>query len=243
MILFITDTHCRYDVINRQVEAAESLLNETVSDVIVLGDFGLYEPFLRRFLGRGKPGFSRPVSFIEGNHEDFDHFDRLVRRYRERITHLPRGTVHTKDARAFLALGGAAYMDAHVTPERSVIKPRDIHMCLSHAPDTVDIVLSHDCPDGLGIENRAGFEHYGEPGFVGGKAIADHFHPSHWLFGHHHRCIEKTIGRTTYIGLPQSWEGFAVLSDSGDIRLIGHTIPNPPLPRHPLIQRVFPIKE
>lgn len=242
MLLFITDTHCRYEVINRQIDAAEELLNETVSEVVVLGDFGLYEPFLRRFLGKGKPGFSRPLSFIEGNHEDFDHFDRLVKRYRTCITHLPRGTVHEKVNRHFLALGGVAYMDAHLTPEGSVIKPRDIQTCLEHAPEAVDIILSHDCPDGVGIENCPGFEHYGKPGFTGGKNIADHFQPSHWLFGHHHRCIEKEIGETVYIGLPQSWEGFAVLSDSGQIKLIQHKIPNPLLPRHPLLQRAFPKK-
>lgn len=224
MVVFVSDVHCRFEVVNHQVEASEARFSTRVSEVIILGDLGLMEPHLRRFLGRGGPGFQRPVSFIEGNHEDFDTFDKLVARYRDALTHLGRGAVAGLGQYKCLCIGGAAYMDAHTTPERSVISTSDIERCLAYPPDTVDVILSHDCPRGLGLTNRPGFDHYGETGFEGGDAIARHFQPSYWLFGHHHRCFHTTVAGTTYIGLPQSWQGYAVLTDDGAFELVENRV-------------------
>lgn len=225
MILFITDLHCRYEVVNRQIEDAEARFGQAVTQAVVLGDFGVMEPFMRRFLGKGRPGFLRPLSFIEGNHEDFTNFDKLVRRYENRLTYLPRGSCETIKGWSLLAIGGAAYMDAHTTPERCVIKPRDIEQCLSHPADSVDIVISHDCPRELGIGNAPGFEHYGETGFEGGDRIVQHLGPRYWLFGHHHRVFQKQVGETYYVGLPQSWAGYAVLLGNSQLELVENRVP------------------
>jgi hypothetical protein len=111
-----------------------------------------------------------------------------------------------------------------MTPERAVVKPRDIERCLRHPPHAVDVVLSHDCPRGIGVANTPGFDHYGLPGFEGGDRIARHFRPVYWLFGHHHRCIEVDKDGTRYLGLPQSWMGYAVLTGDGQVELVENSV-------------------
>lgn len=234
MLLFITDVHCRYDIVNTQIRFAEERFAEPVEAAVILGDLGLFEPFLANFFRRAGKRFLRPVFFIEGNHEDFVNFAPLVRRYRSHLTHLPRGTVRTLAGQSCLFFGGAAYMDAHSTPESATIKPRDIDRCLLLPPDSVDLILSHDCPRGIGLANTPGFEHYGEPGFADGTLLARHFKPRFWLFGHHHRAVQYDHDGVSYIGLPQSWLGFAVMLADGHVRTVGNPTTPPPPPARPL---------
>ena len=91
MILVTSDTHCYYDTINQQVEYAEAVLNNAISCVIHLGDFGIYKANLHEYFIRKGKRFIRPVYFIEGNHEDFQAFPRLTEKYRDFFTYLPRG--------------------------------------------------------------------------------------------------------------------------------------------------------
>ena len=224
MILFLSDVHCRYEVVDRQVAHAEEELGVSISDVLVLGDFGLFEPFLKRFFRKQGKHFLRPTNFIEGNHEDFDHFEGLVARYRDVIAYLPRSTVHTIAGASTLALGGVRYMDAHTTPLRAEIREADIARCLALPAGSVDIVISHDCPTGIGVPNEPGFEHYGPPGFAGSEQILAHFQPRLWVFGHHHRWFDRTIAGTRFFGLPQSWLGCAVLTDDGELHRIDHNV-------------------
>lgn len=228
MILLITDVHCQYHLIDLQVAFAEQETACPVSCVIVLGDFGLFEHSLHAFFRRAKRRFTRPVYFIEGNHEEFEAFDDLALQYRDCFTYLPRATIHRLDGVRLLALGGAAYMDAQTTPRGCELKPEDIQHCLELPADGIDIVLSHDCPSGIGVSNCPGFAHYGPPGFPGGKAVADHFAPRLWLFGHHHRWFETSLGPTRYVGLAESWKGFALLDSDLDLRLVRNSI-GPPL--------------
>ncbi|MDX9979725.1 MAG: metallophosphoesterase [Lentisphaeria bacterium] len=234
MILFLSDVHSRYEVVDRQVAHAEQEIGEPVADVLILGDFGLFEPFLKRFFRRQGQHFLRPTHFIEGNHEDFDHFERLVERYRDVIDYLPRGTVHQISGTSTLALGGVCYMDSHTTPRRAEIREADIARCLAHPKGSVDVVLSHDCPAGIGVLNQSGFEHYGPPGFVGAERILDHFHPRLWVFGHHHRWFDRTLDGTRFFGLPQSWLGCAALTADGELHRIEHVLPEKPRPAFPL---------
>ncbi len=222
MILFLSDIHCRYEVVDRQVMHAEQELGCPVSQVLILGDFGLFEPFLKRFFRKAGRRFLRPTHFIEGNHEDFDAFDRLVERYRDVIAYLPRGTVHNLMDLPMLAFGGVRYMDAHTTPLRAEIRPADIDRCLQHSSDSVQIVASHDCPSGIGVPNE--FEHYGPTGFAGSERIVEHFRPRLWVFGHHHRWFDRTIEGTRFFGLPQSWLGCAALTPDGELHRIDHPV-------------------
>jgi hypothetical protein len=224
VILLLTDVHARFHVVNAQIEHAEQRLGHPLAAVLVLGDMGIFEGELRAFFRDAGQRFLRPLYFIEGNHEDFAAFNRLLRTYADAFTHLPRSTAHAIDGHRFLALGGAAYMDPAATPPRGVVEPADIAACLRLPRDAARIILSHDCPAGLGVPNSPGFEQYGPPGFPGGDRLAERFRPKLWFFGHHHKWFDRTLGATRYIGLPESWEGYALLGANRTLRLVRHRV-------------------
>ena len=227
MILLLSDVHGRYAVVNEQIAHAEARAGRAVDEVVVLGDFGFLEPDLRRFFRDLGGRFARPVSALEGNHEDFERLPRMAETYRDVVTHLLRGSVRTIDGRRCLCLGGAAYMDAHTTPRGAVVEAADIATCLAHPPRSADLILSHDSPRALGIANAPGFEHYGPPGIEEGGRLVEHFRPPLWFFGHHHRWIEGRLGGTRCIGLPQSWRGYALLDADGRVECVDREIPVP----------------
>jgi len=226
MILLISDLHCLFHLVNLQIEHAERTTGQAITSVLVLGDFGLFDHALRGFFQERKERFARPVFFIEGNHEEFDEFDRLVREYAPFVTHLPRGSVREIDGVRLLALGGAGYMDAMTTPMAAEITDRDIDRCLAHPPDAVDLIISHDCPEDIGVPNSPGFEHYGAPGFRRSPELIRHFHPRFWVFGHHHKWFSHEQDRTRFVGLAESWNGYALLRD-GRLEIVRHEIPRP----------------
>ncbi len=228
MILFISDTHCYYENINKQIDYAQSELGADVSCVIHLGDFGIYRPNLHRFFIKQQQRFLRPVYCIDGNHEDFDALPVLVKKYQGCFTYMPRASVHEIDGYRFLALGGAGYMDSMITQMGALIRDCTINACLDIDPNDVDIILTHDCPTGIGVPNTPGMEHYGEPGFPRSQELAPHFRPKLWLFGHHHKWFEYQDDCTRYFGLASSWRGFGLLSRNYELTLIRHTIPYPP---------------
>ena len=228
MILVLGDVHSRFDLVNSQTDHAETRLGAPIDAIVVLGDFGLFEPTLSRFFRKQGMRFLRPVFFIEGNHEDYSALPRLVERYSDVMTHLPRGTIHDIAGLSCLALGGAAYMDSLATPMGSVITPADIERCLAHQPGSAACVLSHDCPAGLGIPSTPGFEHCGPPGFPGGDSIRAHLKPRIWLFGHHHRWFERRVEDTRFHGLVESWRGYGLLAPDGAFTAVSNEIPVPP---------------
>lgn len=231
MILFISDLHGRLDLVNLQTRHALGRGHE-VQAVVICGDVGLYEPILHRHFRREGGRFLRPVSYIEGNHEDFGQLSRLVDRYADVMTYLPRGSIHAIAGWRCLALGGAAYMDAIATPPGSTIVPADIQRCLGLSDHGVEVLVTHDCPSGLPIAGTPGFEHYGTPGFHGGHEILTSLRPRLWVFGHHHRRIEVDHGPTRLRGLPQGWSGYGILHADATFEFVDHEIPRPPGPWH-----------
>lgn len=225
MIMLISDVHCHYHVINEQINHAINDLKHDVSQVVVLGDLGFMEPCLNDFFKRDGQRFVRPVSFVEGNHEDFAGLAELSDQYAGYLTHLRRTSLQMLGLWRTLCLGGAKYMDAHSTPLGCEIRQRDIEACLEHDPKQVDLVVSHDCPLGIGVPGAEGFEHYGSPGIPGSDQVADHLKPQFWFFGHHHRWFQGARNGTRYYGLPMSWCGFYLLEDNGTVHKVENTVP------------------
>ena len=224
-VLLISDIHAYYGVINDQIRHAETSRGHPVSQVFALGDFGFFADELHGFFRRGKNRFLRPVSCIEGNHEDHSALAELTDRYADVVTYRSRGSLHRLGSWRGLCLGGARYMDAWSTPRGCEITIADISASLAHPSDQVDLVLSHDCPEGIGVPNTPGLEHYGAPGVPQMTRLAARYRPRWWFFGHHHRWFDLSHDGTRYIGLPQSWRGYVLLHDDGELEIVEHEIP------------------
>ena len=224
MILIVSDTHCYYEMVNYQIEYALEVLGHDISCVIHLGDFGIYKHHLRDYFKGRKQRFLKPVYFIDGNHEDFNHLDKLVKKYKDYFTYLPRATVHKIQGYRFLALGGAAYMDSMITERGAVITNQQINESLSYPEDSVDIILTHDCPTDIGVPNTPGMEHFGEPGFPRSTELALRFKPKIWFFGHHHKWFDAEDSDTKYFGLSGIWKGFGLLDDNYNFTMISHKV-------------------
>ncbi len=224
MILIVTDTHCYFDIINKQIEYAEESLGIPVSSIIHLGDFGIYKSHLYDFFIKRGKRFLRPLYFIDGNHEDFNSFENLVWKYKDFFSYLPRASVNTIEGYRFLSLGGTAYMDSAATQRGAIITDKQIDECLSIPGDDVDIILTHDCPSGIGVPNTPGLGYYGETGFKRSSELADHFKSKLWLFGHHHKWFTYRDTYTTYHGLSGIWKGFGLLDGNYQFRIVEHKI-------------------
>lgn len=130
--------------------------------VIQLGDFGIWDyGETDDYLGRLSLFLTENdmvLYFIDGNHENFDMLydvpvsDDGLRYVRDRIIHLPRGTVFDWQEYRVLALGGAYSIDRDFRVllksywEEETITEEDIETALANAGDGVDILLSHDSP-------------------------------------------------------------------------------------------------
>ena len=224
MILVTCDTHCYYGTINQQLAYAENVLGHDISCIIHLGDFGLYKSHLHDFFIKKGQRFMRPLYCIDGNHEDFNALEKLTKKYQAFFTYLPRGTVHRIEGYRFLALGGAAYMDSMLTEQGAIITDQQINACLAFARAEVDIILTHDCPTGIGVPSTPGLSHFGATGFPRSQELAAHFQPKLWLFGHHHKWFSCTDSHTAYYGLEGAWKGFGLLDANFQLTIIKHRL-------------------
>ncbi len=222
--LIISDLHTNYKVINTQIRHAQETCNTPVSQVMILGDLGLFEDELKRFFRHQNNRFLRPVFFIEGNHEDYSALPELILKYMDVMTHLPRGSVHQFGPWSGLSIGGASYMDSVSTPPGSAITEQDIELCRSHHAGSVDLIFSHDCPSDLGVPGASGLKQFHSTGSPHLKKLTKEFHPQWWFFGHHHQWFDLDKDGIHFIGLPQSWEGFVLLRPDGDIVKIKNTV-------------------
>ncbi len=223
-VLLISDIHTKFEVINVQIAHAEERMGRPVDEVLVLGDFGIFADELHEHFRRNHHRFLRPVSFIEGNHEDHGELRSLAERYSDVVNYLPRSSLYRLGTWRSLCLGGARYMDSWSTPRGCEITEADIEACLVHPAQDVDLVVSHDCPADIGMPNTPGLEYYGKPGVPLMTRLAEHFRPRYWFFGHHHRWFDYSKDGTRYLGLPQCWVGYALLHSDGEIELIKNEV-------------------
>jgi len=218
--MVISDVHTHFQVINAQIIHAEKTGEIEIGRVFVLGDFGFFQDELRSYFKRDGQHFLRPVACIEGNHEDHGAVPDLAREYGDFFQYQPRGSIYRLDPWRALCIGGACYMDAAITPRGAEISAADIATSLAHQTTAVDLVFSHDCPTDIGVPGSPGMEHYGTPGEPRFEEISRHFQPRWWFFGHHHRWFQKEKEGTRYIGLPESWNGYVLLTGDGQVKMV-----------------------
>ncbi len=222
-ILFISDVHTHYKVINEQIVHAQSN-GHNLSRVVVLGDFGFFGSPLHDFFRRKGNLFFRPVSFIDGNHEDHGSLQDLAHQYSDVVEYLPRSSILQCGSLSGLCLGGVQYMDAGSTPMGCEVTPANIEACLARDAGSVDFILSHDCPADIGMPSTPGMEFYGTPGVPAFSELSDFFKPRLWIFGHHHQWFDEQLKETRYIGLPESWVGYVLMNSEGEIQMVKHQV-------------------
>jgi Icc-related predicted phosphoesterase len=218
-IMIIGDIHADYEIINRQIEHYEKETGGVLDCVFQLGDFGFINEPLYDFFITNKNIFLRPVFCLEGNHEDFFHFNNLVKQYKNYFTYLERGSVCTFNEYAFLAFGGCNFMDPINSPPGSVIKRKDIEKTLLLDSENVDIILSHDCPKNCGIIGSHRFEYCGDTGFNGSTELIEHFKPKFFFYSHYHEWNETQLDATKVMGLCLAKDGFVILKENYDVEI------------------------
>lgn len=160
-ILLAGDWHGNTTALYRAMKIAE---REACDEIIQLGDFGFEygKPFLHR-VSKAVDAFGVKLSWIDGNHENFDKLDAIgafnsteLVEIAPGVTYLPRGTVIERLSwdgswKRILCIGGAYSIDKPwLTPyvdwfPDEQIRYQDVERCLDVAP--CDMVLSHDMPD------------------------------------------------------------------------------------------------
>jgi hypothetical protein len=212
-----SDLHGRFEVVNAQIEHARETAARRRR-----GGRARRRPLRRALRSCVRRGGSFTVPCASLRQPRVPRFDALVAEHAGKFRHLPRAGVATFAGFRCLCLGGAGYMDARNTPRGSEITDRDIARALAHPPGSVDLLLTHDCPEGVGVPNSPGLEYYGDTGFPGSASLDRHFRPKYWLFGHHHKWFELERDGTRYLGLAESWRGYALLAPDFGVRVVRH---------------------
>lgn len=140
-----------------------------VDAILQVGDFGWWLPGLAttmylRDLQDALAQAGIILAWIDGNHEHHPSIDEWVdatdgqpwsdKRY-PNIVHLPRGFRWTWWGMKFLALGGAHSVDRGMRTEGASWWPRehisDAEVARAIDGGEVDVMITHDCPDGVDI--------------------------------------------------------------------------------------------
>ncbi len=218
------------------------------ADIIVhLGDFGFWVPCLEtiKFLGdlqKELASYGITLYWVDGNHEYHPGIDEWVdatdglpwadRRF-PNIIHLPRGFRWTWWGQTWLALGGAHSVDRLMRTEGRSWWDREhisvIEAARAKAGGKVDVMVTHDCPDGVDIPGIASDPAADQSGWPKSEIIAsanhrkllrqvcDEVKPDFLFHGHYHRhyagILRYEDGATTkVVGLAE--DGTALQSNT-----------------------------
>lgn len=174
-ILVCGDWHCNTLYVRNLFRAITDNLLGVKPDVIVqVGDFGFWEHqydglnFLDN-VSHWSVDSGIPVYWIDGNHENFEilYRDYLKGRYDEFITirpgihYIPRGRVWEWDGVRFMGFGGAYSIDKFTRTAYISWWPQEMASDeelerVRQADEQVDVLFSHDVPDGVDIFSASG---------------------------------------------------------------------------------------
>lgn len=207
------------------VNAVRELNTVGVDHVISVGDFGYWPRWNTGFietLDTVLTELNMVLSWVDGNHEDFDALYKLpvidgIRPITDRIAHLPRGYRWEWNGGTWLAFGGAASVDRSMRKSGSdwfvqeYITEEDVLAAIKggHA----DIVIAHDVPQGCTTMDAR----YTRPSSwpvedimhsnrnqLHCREVMDAVTPNTWVHGHHHHAYTDYIGDTRIVGLAEN---------------------------------------
>jgi hypothetical protein len=182
--------------------------------VLQLGDFGMWPGASgKKYLDDVNKRAVRAgvvIAFIDGNHEDFPQLysypvDSLsgLRRVRENVLHIPRGSRWVWHGQRFLALGGATSLDrCDRTPMVNWWAEEEITMADAYratAGGQCDVLLTHDAPAHIPVPLTKGLG-WPRDALVTAAAhrillrdVCDVVDPSRVFHGHFHVRYTATI--------------------------------------------------
>lgn len=178
-------------------KAIDHAAESNATFIVHVGDFGYWvnSKNTRSYLGRVNARLAQynvTLSFIDGNHEDHSRLTEwnvvgggaVQLPDHPKISYLPRGYRWELGGKTFMAVGGAHSIDRHRRtpmvdwwPEEYINVEQEEY---ASRDGDVDVVFSHDCPDGVDIP---GIE---PPGLSRVWPVGDQF------ISHEHR---KVLGR------------------------------------------------
>lgn len=184
--LILGDVHAHWDLL---VDISRRAFIDGCDVIFQVGDlgFGFGEiPDLTPII---------PVYFADGNHENhralnaLHDTDEIVEIY-SNIFHVIRGGVLELGGLSFLFAGGSFSIDRKYRVknvswwEDEVISESDAAKMLSHPCDSIDVVISHDCPFSVNISkfmvtNQISRDYL--------EKVYRYYSMSSWFFGHYHQ--------------------------------------------------------
>lgn len=226
---------------------AAKLEGQETKLILHAGDFGLWpgrdgEEYLHA-VEDSLAETGAELWFVDGNHEWHPRLHEL-RATRDMlkldgpvgvgkgIKWLPRGYRWTWNGKTWLALGGATSVDRALRVEGESWWPEeaitDHDAYEAAAPGPADVMLCHDAPTrvcldfgpwprGWNIADKARADRHREVL----QDITDKVRPELLIFGHYHRVVRQTMGRTRVLGLDMDGSaGNFILLDTRSLKEI-----------------------
>ena len=209
IILFVGDIHCaQFSAIGNNLSEIELKGLPKPEAIFLLGDVGFYGSCFKYYVD-GVAKYDYPQTwFIDGNHEDHEYLDDLLKNWKvKNLTYIKRGTTVEVGGTKVLGIGGAKSADMSLCRD---IADEDIEQAMSQGMP--DIIISHECPAGIGIHGSAFVFNKDStlpvmPGDLRLTKVMEYHKPKFWFFGHHHVWFETRIGNTKLVGLPEGQNG------------------------------------
>lgn len=192
--LYVGDTHGHFNCLR-------AAINHYKPDrVFQVGDLG-YWPTMPSWQELG--GFSVPVRFCDGNHEDHGQLPEVVTELKPNLFFQPRYTTHENH----LFIGGASSIDRHLrTPGLDWFPEETLKACPLVLPQA-NVVVSHTCPnvfmEAFNLTERWGLEMEKDISRAVLDNVLKRLTPKLWVFGHFHQIFDTVFRGIRVVCLDQ----------------------------------------